>query len=323
MSHPVPEMSPRAIDVHQHLWPTTLIDALRARSKPPRLKGWTLELASEPAHIADPRDHDPALRAAQAAEDGCELVLVSLSSALGIEDLPPGEAIELLDAYHEGVLELPAPFGGWAAACLTKLDPGAVERELDRGFAGLELPATALRDANGYARAAELLKLLEERDRPLFIHPGPAGAPTAGDPDWWSPLVDYVQQMHAAWYAFRAHGRPAHPRLRVCFALLAGLAPLHGERFTARTGERTVVDEDAFLETSSYGTRAIDATVRVLGVEVLVNGSDRPYARPALPGLGEAVLAALRRSNPLRLLHSKEEDEEVTNVLDVAARAQS
>ena len=28
----------------------------------------------------------------------------------------------------------------------------------------------------------------------------------------------------------------AHPRLRVCFALLAGLAPLHAERLAARGG---------------------------------------------------------------------------------------
>ncbi len=72
--------------------------------------------------------------------------------------------------------------------------------------------------------------MLAERDLPLFIHPGPAaGAGTAG-PAWWAALVPYVQQLHAAWFAFRAYGRPAYPRLRVCFTALAGLGPLHGER---------------------------------------------------------------------------------------------
>ena len=33
------------LDVHQHLWPEALLDALRSRDKPPRLRGWTLELA--------------------------------------------------------------------------------------------------------------------------------------------------------------------------------------------------------------------------------------------------------------------------------------
>jgi 6-methylsalicylate decarboxylase len=306
------------LDVHQHLWPPPLVEALRRRSAPPRLRGWVLELDGEPEYAVDPRDHDPVARAAQTDADGVGLALISLSSALGVEYLPAAEAGELLDAYHAGALALPSRFGAWAAACLTEVDPPALERQLDRGFVGLQLPATALLDAGAYARAAPLLAVLEQRRRPLFVHPGPAGTVPPTAPPWWQALVPYVQQMHASWFAFRAHGRPAHPRLRVCFAMLAGLAPLHGERLMARGGERAAVDSDAFLEISSYGTRAVDATVRVLGVDVLVNGSDRPYAVPTTPELGDAALFALRRSNPLRLLNLKE----VTDVVDVSAGAQ-
>ena len=98
---------------------------------------------------------------AQAAEDGLDPALVSLSSPLGIETLAPDEAGDLLDAYHDGVLALPAPFGGWAAACLSEIDPVALARQLDRGFVGLQLPATALLDAAGYDRAGPLLDVLE------------------------------------------------------------------------------------------------------------------------------------------------------------------
>jgi hypothetical protein len=87
--------------------------------------------------------------------------------------------------------------------------------------------------------------------------------------------------------------------------MLAGLAPLHGERLLARAGLRTVVDENSFLEVSSYGTRAIDATVRVLGIDVLVGGSDQPYSSPAFSDLGAAAVSAIRGANPLRLLDSK------------------
>jgi hypothetical protein len=160
--------------------------------------------------------------------------------------------------------------------------------------------------------------VLEARERPLFVHPGPATPSHGAVPSWWPAIVDYVQQMHAAWYGFRVFGRPRHPRLRVCFAMLAGLAPLHTERFAARAGERTVVDEQCFLEISSYGTRAIDAVVRILGIDVLVNGSDRPYAEPVVPDMGEAVMHALRNSNPDRLLHLKE----VSDDLALSARAQ-
>lgn len=305
------------IDVHQHLWPAALIDALRQRQRPPRLRGWVLELAAEPDHRVDPRDHDPDARAALAGAEGLELALVSLSSALGIEALPPEEAEELLSAYHDGALALPRPFGAWAAARLTEPDPAALEHRLDQGFVGLQLPATALLDAAGYARAAPLLEVLARRRRPLLIHPGPPLAAASGAPAWWPALVPYVQQMHAAWFAFRVLGRPAHPTLRVCFAMLAGLAPLHGERLLARGGERSPLDPQVFLDVSSYGTRAVDAILRVLGVDVLVNGSDRPYAAPGPLELGEFVGSALGHTNPLRLLALKE----VIDVVDVAACA--
>ena len=308
------------VDVHQHLWSPGFFEALRARRAAPRLRGSTLEVTGEPDYQVDSAWHDVEERAAQAIDDGLDLALVSLSSPLGIESLPPDEAAELLNVYHDGVLGLPAPFGGWAAACLTDVDPGALVRELDRGFVGLQLPAPAVHDAAGYDRVGPLLDVLEERGLPLLVHPGPTGEarPGSGDPAWWPAIVPYVQQMHAAWFAFRAHGRARHPRLRVCFTLLAGLAPLHGERFAARTGDRNVVDEDVFLETSSYGTRAVDATIRVLGIDALVNGSDRPYAEPVELELGAAAAHALRSANPLRLLQPKQE---VPDEMAIAAGA--
>jgi 6-methylsalicylate decarboxylase len=308
------------VDVHQHLWSEPLIEALRARRAAPRLRGSTLELAGEGHYEVDRAWYDVELRTAQAVDDGLDLALVSLSSPLGIESLAPDEAGELLGAYHDGVLGFPPPFGAWAAACLTEIDPGALARELDRGFAGLQLPATALQDAAGYDHVGPLLGELEARSLPLLVHPGPTGElrPRASDPAWWPAMVPYVQQMHGAWFAFRAHGRARHPHLRVCFTLLAGLAPLHGERFAARAGDRNAVDADVFLEVSSYGTRAIDATIRVLGIDALVNGSDRPYADPVEFDLGAAAAHALRSANPRRLLQPKQE---VSNEMAVAAGA--
>ncbi|MFI7099683.1 amidohydrolase [Streptomyces sp. NPDC050161] len=293
-------------DVHQHIWPAEFTALLRARSAPPRLDGWTLHLPGEAPYAVDPADHDTGARQRLARADGLDLALVSLSSPLGIEYLPPGEADPLLAAFHDGALALPAPFGVWASPCLSvpRPDPGPVRRLLARGCAGLQLPATALLDAAGWQRCAPLIDAVAELDLPLFIHPG--AAPTAGAaPAWWPALVPYVQQLHASWFAFRAFGRPRHPRLRVCFAALAGLAPLHGERLAARGGglDRGRVDTDAFYETSSYGTRAVDALVRAVGIDVVVSGSDRPYATPTDPDLGaEAARHALRTVNPARLL---------------------
>jgi 6-methylsalicylate decarboxylase len=294
-----------ATDVHQHVWGDAFIDALRRRTTAPRLDGWTLLLAGEPPFTVDPADHDLAARAVLAESDGFSRVLTSLSSPLGVEWLPPEDASPLLAAYHEDALTLPAPFRAWAAACVSEVDAAALSAVLDRGFAGLQLPANALLDEAGYACCEPLLTELESRRLPLFLHPGPA--PDASGPPWWPALVPYVQQMHAAWFAFRAFGRPRHPRLRVCFALLAGLAPLHGERLAVRGGGRGEVDPGVYVETSSYGPRAIDATIRALGVDPIVCGSDRPYAPPPGDlGLGEAAERAIRVTNPDRLLMGEE-----------------
>jgi len=277
------------IDVHQHLWSPPFVEALRARTRAPRLSGWTLELAGEPAYPIAPQDHEIGRRLQLNRADGLDLALVSLSSPLGIELLPPDEAAPLLAAYHEGALALPDGFGVWAAACVSQPDPATLEALLEAGCVGLQLPATALADRAGYERCEPLLSVLAERRRPLFVHPGaaPAGADV---PPWWAAAVDYVQQMHAAYFAFAAFGRPAHPQLRVCFAMLAGLAPAHRERVRARGGPVGVTgagdaptDRGMWFETSSYGDAAIATMTGALGegsAGLIVIGSDRPYAAP-------------------------------------------
>lgn len=317
---PVADSVPR-IDVHQHLWPAELIAELRRRTAGPRLEGWTLRLPGEPDYAVDPADHDPVRRAELAESEGTGLALVSLSSPLGIEHLPHAQAQPLLDAYHSGAAKLGEPFGAWAAASLDAPQPDELGSLLDAGFRGLQLPATALADAAGYRHCESLLATLVEHDQPLFIHPGPVPPQTARadsgtepnpSPAWWPALVPYVAQMHAAWFAFRAFGRPAHPELRVCFAMLAGLAPLHHERAANRgaadegtgtdPGRLPAHDPGVWLEVSSYGPRAIGAVAAVCGAGALVRGSDQPYA--ALPeyGLGAEAAGLADRDNPARLL---------------------
>jgi hypothetical protein len=68
------------------------------------------------------------------------------------------------------------------------------------------------------------------------------------------------------------------------------------------------VDPLTFLETSTYGTQAVDAVLRVLGVDVICHGSDRPYAAPAPLAIDASARHAIRSVNPGRLLaHAPEE----------------
>ena len=180
-------------------------------------------------------------------------------------------------------------------------DPAALRAALDRGAVGLELPADALIDRLDLV--APLLDELAAAGLPLLVHPGPAGsADAAGRPAWWAPVVPYVAQLHAAWWAWADGGRERFPRLPVCFVALAGLGPLHGERQRARGGAGRADDQLTFVETSSYGTQAVDAVIRVLGIDGVCHGSDRPYAEPARLGFGAAAQHAIETVNPGRLL---------------------
>lgn len=293
-----------SVDVHQHIWPAELIDALRARTAPPMLRGWTLHTAGEPPYEVAAADHDVAAR--RAAEADRAAVLVSLSAPLGIEALPPEEAAPLLEAWHDGVRGLPAPFRGWASITDREPDLDGLTDLLKNGFVGLQVTATSLAEPAAVERLAPALRRCEELDRPVLVHPGPVTTDRPGGagavPGWWAAVVDYPGQLQAAWWAWHVAGPSMLPDLRVCFVAGAGLAPLQHERFAARGGGRFTVGARAFVDTSSYGRQGIDNLTRALGIDPIVLGSDRPYADPVDPNLGDAASHAIAVTNPLRLL---------------------
>jgi hypothetical protein len=309
------------IDVHQHLWTEPLVQALQARRELPfvrREHGLTvLFMNGERPYVIERSSETPARRAALVHRDGLDRALICLSSPLGIESLPREQAQPLIDAYHDGALALGEPFGVWGALALDRADPADVDRMLRRGCVGLSLPAGAIASVDGLARLEHVLRRLERAGAPLLVHPGPglsgrrvtppaAVEASLSDPLWWSALTRYVSDMQAAWLAFVSAGRHEHPKLRVIFTMLAGLAPLHGERLCSRGGPVEVAaDPLSFYETSSYGARAVRSMADAVGSEQLLYGSDRPVADPAEHGVlqaldwgavGDSTRRALRRS---------------------------
>jgi hypothetical protein len=64
-----------------------------------------------------------------------------------------------------------------------------------------------------------------------------------------------------------------------------------------------VHDERAWFDVSSYGPKAVDATLRVVGVDRLVHGTDRPVVDPpSLAPLGPAFRHAVARVNLAQVL---------------------
>jgi hypothetical protein len=268
-----------------------------------------MRVPGEPDSPFGPAAHDSRQRASSLRASGLDGALLCTSTPLGVEALPEDEARPLLDAWHEGVREAGEPFGVWGALPLDGATPGDVDRLLGRGAVGVSFPAPALRGPHALERVGPLLERLEQRGTPLLVHPGPAGPPVADAEEvadaWWPALTGYVADVNVAWHAFLAWGRPRHPRLRVCFAMLAGLAPLHAERLGVRGGPADrVQDPGLFYDTSSYGPRAIGAMAAVVGAEQLVFGSDRPVVDGlTAAALGEETFTALARDNVRRLLH--------------------
>jgi hypothetical protein len=298
------------VDVHQHLWPDLLVDRLRARRRAPYLRDWTLHLRGDAPRDVDPAAHDVALRVARDRDEGVDRACLSLSSALGIEELAPPEATLLLAAWHSGVRALPGHFRAWASVAAVDPDLDGLAALLAEGLVGVQVPATSLASPAGWERSGPVLRTAEAAGAAVLVHPGPEPRrPLAGPvPAWWSPVVGHPAQLQAAWWAWQAvHGREMFPSLRVLFAAGAGLAPVLHERHVAHGGEARRIDRDLFMDTSGSGPQALDALVRVLGIDVLAFGSGRPDVVP-LPraalerSFGDAATHAIRTVNPGRLL---------------------
>jgi hypothetical protein len=301
-----------ATDVHQHLWPEGFLAALARRADAPAVRrdgrGWIVRVPGEPDSPFGPATHDPLVRAADLRATGLERALLCMSTPLGVEALAEDEARPLLDAWHDGVFAAGDAFGVWGALPVHGALPDDVDALLARGAVGVSLPAAALASPAAIEAAGPVLARLALRGAPLLIHPGPIDPATGTREDagaaWWPALTTYVSDMHRAWHAHIGWGTEAHPTLRVCFAMLAGLAPLHAERMALRGGPSDAINNpNIFYDTSSYGRRAIGAMADAVGLDQLVTGSDRPVVDPPLqPPLGQRAAAVMATTNVHRLL---------------------
>jgi predicted TIM-barrel fold metal-dependent hydrolase len=279
------------VDLHQHIWTTSLIDALARRDCHPFVRRdeglCVLHLAGEPSCVIDAAAETAASRTRLLDNDGLELAAVAISSPIGIETLAPDQAHDLIGAHLDGVLALGDQFVAWGPIGIRRPDPAEVDAVLARGCVGISLPSAALADLDALAAIGPVLERVQELDVPLFVHPGGFAPrqPSLADPLWWTALTSYVSDMQAAWLTFMAQGRRELPRLRVVFGMLAGGAPLQTERLIARGGRAVdLQDPLTFYDTSSYGPMMIEAMAACLGPDRLVYGSDRPVIEPVHSG---------------------------------------
>jgi predicted TIM-barrel fold metal-dependent hydrolase len=131
---------------------------------------------------------------------------------------------------------------------------------------------------------------------------------SADAPAWWPAVADYTAQMQAAYLAWLTRDAAGHPGLPVVFAILAGGGPIQLERLRSRGVDVTGPSQaNVFLDTASYGRRALELCLAAPGAGRLVFGSDAPVLDPgpglqALAEFGDAVIETVCSENPARLL---------------------
>lgn len=285
------------IDIHQHLWPEPFVEALSLRKRAPRLQGGRLEIQGDTVWDVDLDAHRVERRLALLDRFELDTAVVSLQPTLGLDRLPADERDELVEAWEGGILEL---------AGVTRLVPLATSGPR-AGFAGLSVSAPELLDLPALAPRIDALVA---HGGFLFVHPATATVPP-GKPDWWPAVVDYAGQMQAAYAAWLLAGVDHWPELDVVFAILAGGAPFQMERLSSRgVEERVAVRPRIWLDSASYGSRALDFTMSALGIDRMLFGSDAPIVDPeptlrTVESFGQAVSTAMFTTNPLRLLDGR------------------
>ena len=114
--------------------------------------------------------------------------------------------------------------------------------------------------------------------------------------------------MQAVYVKWLTEGVDRWPRLKVVFAILAGGGPIQLERLRSRgVSLRSLLHENVFFETSSYGRHALELCLATFGVGNLLLGTDAPVIDPsptmdAVRLFGDAVADAICEQNPTRLL---------------------
>jgi predicted TIM-barrel fold metal-dependent hydrolase len=282
-------------DMHQHLWPESLVEALAARTSPPLLRDTTLVVEEGSFEIAKDA-YGPVACIENLDRAGIDVAVVSCPPTLGIDTLDSEEAETLRDAYHEGMRAAVEASRGRLLA----LSMGRAED----GFVGAIVGADELMDLDAIA---PVLDELERRGAFVMVHPGTARPPVSAPP-WWAAAVDYTAQMQRAYAAWLAHGVERWPDLRIVFSILAGGAPFQLERMQARGFDiGPSLSPTIYLEASSYGRRALELCLATFGARQILFGSDSPVIDSRLTldhvrSFGQAAVKALCEENPAELL---------------------
>jgi predicted TIM-barrel fold metal-dependent hydrolase len=292
------------IDMHAHWKPAELADALRARSREPRI----VRNPDGAEVLKSPRmSEEPLANAFDHVEFHLDrmdrqAVRISVLSLLGsfcwIESQPLDVAVPLCwtvnDRFSAICQARPGRFAAYAALPLT--DMSAAAAELDRalrlpGIIGAQLPGNAFLTRSHAEAMRPLLEVANRRHAVLFVHhgprPGDAFPKVAADTDnarRRNGTLDMQASLSSVMVTLCLTDYLVdYPDAMVHVHNLGGNIPYEVERMDHRCLLDTPNEElpsarfrkaKVCVDCNSFGPRAIEAAVRLYGADRIVCGTD-------------------------------------------------
>ncbi len=292
------------IDMHAHWKPAEVADALRARTREPRIlrNQDGAEVLKAPRMGETPIDEafdDVGFHLGRMDRQGVEVSVLSLlGSFCWIEAQPVDVAVPLCRRVNDGFSEIcekhPGRFAAFAALPLTDL--GAAADELERALAlpgviGAQLPGNFFLTRKDGEAVRPLLEVANRHSAVLLIHhgprPGDAFPKVGGDTDnarRRNGTLDMQASLSSVMVTLCLTDLLAdYPDVRVVVHNLGGNIPYEVERMDHRCLLDTPDEElpssrfrkaKVFVDCNSFGPRAIEAAVELYGAERIVCGTD-------------------------------------------------
>jgi predicted TIM-barrel fold metal-dependent hydrolase len=291
------------IDIHAHWRPAEVADALRARTKEPRIvrdrdgvEVLKSRMSEEPL---DQAFDDVDFHLARMDRQGVELSVLSVVGGFcWIESQTPDVSLPLCrrvnDRFSTICQEHPGRFAAFAALPLTDISVAAAELERVLGLPGIigaQLPGNAFLTRADAEAMRPLLEVANRHRAVLFIHhgprPGDAFPRIAGDTDnarRRNGTLEMQASLSSVMVTLCLTDLLAgYPDVTVVVHNLGGNIPYEVERMDHRSLLDTPDEElpssrfrkaKVYVDCNSFGPRAIEAAVSLYGAERIVCGTD-------------------------------------------------
>jgi aminocarboxymuconate-semialdehyde decarboxylase len=313
------------IDVHNHYYPPSYVDALRSGPSNVRI---TIDDDGNPL-LHYPGDYNIAVRGHRDVdyrervlkEFGVDTQVISLTTP-GTHVESPANAARLAslvnDAFARAVSDKRGRFVAYATLPLN--DPVASVRELERastqlGMRGAMLFSNVSGVALADARYQPLYEAANSLDAVLHIHPtAPVGVEAMTD-FWLVPLVGFLMDTTLAAAKLVFAGVPEKfPRIRWVLSHLGGAVPYIAERFDrgfhafreCRANINRPPSEylkQFYYDTVNFDPNALQLAIAFAGADHILAGSDYPHQigsiRSMLDSLGGLPISEADRANIL------------------------